>query len=194
MQTGAPRAERGPGDSSMWRNCGFVKTKIDGENAFCLVRKMMWSPKKIDLLRNFNGFPVPNQVISKKKRSSLKLQWFFRPKSSCLPATSMGLSLLNVIWIHGSPKLHEPRGHCPPCPPLVGPACKWNGVFYSCCAILILLTSIYSRLHILTAFSTVYVLFMFTFRFPFQKGLLFAQIKMKQVRKTPNHQAIYFTS
>ena len=34
----------------------------------------------------------------------------------------MGLALLNVIWMHplmdGPPKLHGPRGHCPPPAPV----------------------------------------------------------------------------
>ena len=47
-------------------------------------------------------------------------KWFFLPKTSDLQK-KMGLSLLNVIWIHepphGPPKHHVPRGHCPPCSP-----------------------------------------------------------------------------
>ena len=62
-------------------------------------------------------FDPKNDVI-KKKRSSAKLQRIFWQKSSCLHATSMGLSLLNVIWIH----CPCPGVIVPPAPPLVGPA------------------------------------------------------------------------
>ena len=101
--SGAPIAERGPGASSNVTELWFYKVQNWRRKCCCLVRKMIWS---------------------QKKRSSPKFQRFFRPKSSCLRATSMGLSLLKVIWmghLMGPLNSMGPGVIVPPCPPLVGP-------------------------------------------------------------------------
>ena len=106
----------------MWRNCGFVRSKIDGENA------AVWSEKWCDL---------------KKKRSFPKFQRFFQPKSSDLknkkvfskistvfPVEIKLLSCdFNQCHLDGPPlelmsplNSMGPRVIVPPAPPLVGPA------------------------------------------------------------------------
>ena len=50
----------GPGRAQICRNSGFVKSKIDGENA------TVWSEKRCDLkkkglTKNFNAFPVESR-------------------------------------------------------------------------------------------------------------------------------------
>ena len=114
----------GPGRAQMWRNCGFVKSKIDGENA------ADWSKKWCDLQkkkvsRKFQRFfrPKLSDLHKKKRRSSPKFHRFIPPKSSCSHATLMGLSLLNVIWMGPLSSSWAPKNSwapgslSSPCPP-----------------------------------------------------------------------------
>ena len=99
--------------------------------------------QKIGLLRIFNGFSGRKQVISKKEVFS-KIYRFFRPKTrdlqkkkvlseitTVLPAEIKGSPkqiklfardfdgpFTSQCHLDGPPKLHGPRVHCPPCPPL----------------------------------------------------------------------------
>ena len=124
--SGAPRAERGPGVSSNVMELWFCKVQNSRRKCCWLVRKMMWSPKKKvfstistvfpakikwspkkkSLLQNFNDFSGRSQAVR------MRLRWAFHFSMSFGWAPSQA---------HGPPKIHGPRGHCPPCPPLWGP-------------------------------------------------------------------------
>ena len=105
----------GPGPAQIWRNSGFVKSKIDDENA------AVWSAKWCNLQKKKRSSTKTLTVFlaeikwsppQKQKRSSPKFWRFFR--------WAFHFSMY-FGWVpsraHGPPKFHGPRGHCPPLPP-----------------------------------------------------------------------------
>ena len=146
VTAGAPRAERGPGASSYVMELWFCKVQNRRRKCCWLVRKMMWSPKKKIFSKistvfrpkssDFQKKKVFSEISAvfpakikrsrppKKKRSS-KFYRFIRPKSSCSHATSMGLSLLNVIWM-GPLKSMGPGVIVPPLSEALGNGKWWN--------------------------------------------------------------------
>ena len=98
VSAGAPRV--GPGTAQILRISGFVHSKTGKENGTLFSRFPSDPPQKRSSPKMKRGFSVQIQVNSQKKKG---LRCFI----------SMGF----IGPSHGPPKIHGPRGHCPPCPP-----------------------------------------------------------------------------
>ena len=64
----------GPTPAQMWRNCGFVKSKTDGENA------VVWSEKWCDLKKKKNSTVFPAEIKWSPKQNKtvyMRLRWAF---------------------------------------------------------------------------------------------------------------------
>ena len=110
----------GPGPTQIWRSSGFVKSKIDKENA------AVWSEKWCDLQKKKVFTEILTVFLaeikwSQKKRSSPKFWRFFRWAFHFSMYFQWALSRA-----YGPPKLHGPRDHCPPLPPY-----RWPCVYRS---------------------------------------------------------------
>ena len=91
-----PGTKSGPGQALIWQIFGFVKSKIDGENA------VFWTKKWCDLQKK------------RKKKKVFRLHMLISQCHFDGPAEANGLP-----EAHGPIKAHGPRGHCTPLPPLL---------------------------------------------------------------------------
>ena len=124
---GPPGAKRGTGASSNMTDFRSCEVQNGRRKCLSLIKNVMWSPKKKRSSPNFEGFSGQNQVISNKQKKGLRalragFSVSFPWASSHANGPSAGLwshgspPEAHGTW-HGPPKVHGPRGHCPPCPP-----------------------------------------------------------------------------
>ena len=109
-----------PGTAQMGRNCGFVKSKIDEENAVVWSENAVISKKK-GVLRIFNSFSVRNQVISKKKGLLRNFNGFFSLNQAVHMRLRWAFHFSMSFGFMGPLNTMGPGVIVPHCPPLVGP-------------------------------------------------------------------------
>ena len=120
----APGNKSGRGASSNMTDFRFCEVQNRRRKCCSLVRKMMWSISKWRYSPKFwRFFRSKLGDLQKKKKKVFRFHMLISQCHFDGPLSS-SWALCWAAEANGLPEAHGPRGHCPPCPLLGGPALR----------------------------------------------------------------------